>query len=478
MQLESHATPQVESPQQRYAGLHRAIERGLDSDELWKELADVSLRLGHGDEAVRCLRHIRNETMFKVLQSRLQRLHLVAGPATRPALPDHAEAPAASDAGTTTRVPGGERLGPSLREHVVDAVQYLFHQHMPWLVMVTTLAFPLVVGVGGFLTAGSSMLLLAAIAALPGLCVLTVVGAMGRQILRASSDGSGDVPPVPEFGQLVAAARQFLVDALLVLGSLIAPSLLTMALGAPLTTTLPGLLIGAFFTPLAWALRHVRGDLASLSPVTLLRGVARGGHSYIGLSAVTCLLFVPAALLLWATLGRPVWVQIAAIGPLGVVPLFVASRLLGTWLDSKRADLGNLLSVPNATTPAGETPAPCVASEPAQKEPALPRRPEALQHFHRPVPKHGAPRPAARSATPPTSQKNLKQQPPAKAPPRRPVTGHRAPNQPPHQQPARAIEGRVPKAKVADAPDLASMPGAIVVSGRDRVRQGAASRKQ
>ena len=38
-------------PEQRRATLHRAIERGLDSDELWKELAEVSLELGYDDEA-------------------------------------------------------------------------------------------------------------------------------------------------------------------------------------------------------------------------------------------------------------------------------------------------------------------------------------------------------------------------------------------------------------------------------------------
>ena len=71
------------------------------------------------------------------------------------------------------------------------------HQHMPWLVLTTMLAFPLVVGLGGFLTAGGSPLLLAAIAALPGLTVLVIVAAMGHEILRSSSSGESDVPNLP-----------------------------------------------------------------------------------------------------------------------------------------------------------------------------------------------------------------------------------------------------------------------------------------
>src|SRR5262249_10165016 len=152
-----------ESPQQRYANLHRAIERGLDSDEVWKELADVSLSIGHGDEAVRCMRRVRNETIRLALESRLARLGLVPMP-PRPASPP-GRAPAGN--GGTAHAVAGEHEHLGLRDHVVDAFQYLFHQHMPWLVLVTTLAFPVVIGVGGFLTAGGSPLLLAAMAALP-----------------------------------------------------------------------------------------------------------------------------------------------------------------------------------------------------------------------------------------------------------------------------------------------------------------------
>ncbi|MBL8728911.1 MAG: hypothetical protein JNM25_10810 [Planctomycetes bacterium] len=400
---------------------------------------------------------------------------------------------------------------------------------MPWLVLVTTLAFPVVVGLGGFLTVGGSPLVLAAIAAVPGLSVLAVVGAMGRQILLASSGGSADVPNVPELGQLVRDARTFLVDAALVLGILVVPTLVAMVLGAPLSTTLPGLLIGAFFTPLAWSLRQIRGDFGALSPVTLLRGLARCGPHYAAIAPVCWLLFAPAAVTAWAVFGRPVWVQIAAIGPLCVVPLFVMSRLLGTWLDTRRNELGSvLLGARPAAKPVATAPAqPVRPSAPTAPAPRFPRRPEALEQFQAPSvrplavagrpgvrPAAGvaaggptpAPGPRAGAAPRPTAAATPRTPPAARPPeraraaqPARPALRARptqpvrpaAPAHPPaarRPEPAtppappkaaRAIEGRGPRRAntvAEDTPDLTQLPGAMVVTGQDRARHGAAAR--
>lgn len=556
MQLESHATPAMESPQQRYANLHRAIERGLDSDEVWKELADISLRLGHGDEAVRCMRRIKNEAVQLALASRLTRLGLIqesGAPAVRTL--EHPEAPAASDAGPAEPKPTSG--SPRLVDHVVDALQYLMHQHMPALVLFTTLAFPLVVGVGGFLTAGGSWLLLAAIAAVPGISVLAVVGAMGRQVLLASAEGNGDVPPIPRLAELVQDARRFLFDTALVTGALLGPSLLAMACGAPWTAVVPGLLTGAFFAPMAWALRHLRADLGALSPVTLMRAVARTAGSYPALAIVNMLLFAPIALVAFLVFGRPIWVQIAVIGPLCVLPVFVASRLLGTWLESHRERLGRLteakvatpaVSAAKAATKALATAASVAAAPAASKAPAavkstavkstavkpstpagiahraaaakaapelrLPKRPEQLQQFAAPVARR-APKPAA--ATAPVapaaaaparpkiaakpsastagasarlaSTESKRPAAPAPAPAPSPAQKPKAAKAPATASPKpsapaatskpapRQIEGRGPARKLTDKPDLSAMPGAVVVSGKDRQRQGAAAKR-
>jgi hypothetical protein len=501
VQLESHAQPQRETPQQRYANLHRALERGLDSDEVWKELADVSLAIGHGDEAVRCMRRIKNEATRLALESRLQRLGLCEAPATAPAAAvAHAAAPAASHAGAGAHGAGGH----TLRDHVVDAFQYLFHQQMPWLVLLTTLSFPLLVGVGGFLTAGSSLVLLTAIAALPGLCIVAMVGAMGREVLLASAEGNGDVPQVPSFPDLVRAARSFFTDAVLVLGALLGPSLLSLWLGAPLTMALPGLAIGAFFVPMAWGLRHLRGTLEALSPVVLVRAIARSGCDYVGVAAVTCGMFLPAALVTWISLPRPVWVQIASVGPLCVLPLFACSRLLGTWLDAKRDAIGGARRQDAPAAKAAE-PARTNAAAPRAAHPAptrQPRRPEALEHFRAPVvkrrpesqatparpaaanPRAATPTPKAPVAKPASPKAPAPQAPAPKAPaPKAPASAPKAarpaaPASAPSRATPRAIEGRSPSARGQDpAVAAAETQGRIVVSGKDRVRQGAAARR-
>lgn len=541
MQLESHATPAMETPQQRYANLHRAIERGLDSDEVWKELADVSLRLGHGDEAVRCMRRIQSESTRLALASRLGRLGLIEEQgATSVSNAEHSGAPAASDAGPAA--PSEAQGPPRLSDHVVDALQYLMHQHMPALVLFTTLAFPLVVGVGGFLTAGGSWVLLAAIAAIPGLSVLAVVGAMGRQVLIASAEGNGDVPPIPRMAELVRDAQRFLLDTALVTGSLLGPSLLAMACDAPWTAVVPGLLNGAFFAPMAWALRHLRSDLGALSPVTLMRAVARTAGSYPALAIVNMLLFAPIALVAFLVFGRPIWVQIAIIGPLCVLPVFVASRLLGTWLEFHRERLGRLVEAKvavkvaeTAATKASEKAAEKVATKPAVEapkvaakvsskaptavrpmatkpvgdsarskpaapasmtapSPRLPKRPEQLQQFAAPVVKRlaaASPAPATRSAAPvapkatpaaPTAKPSspaAKPAPVASAAKAKANPQAKAPAAPaPGAKPApRQIEGRGPVRPLTDKPDLSAMPGAVVVTGKDRQRQGAAAKR-
>ncbi|MCA8949966.1 MAG: hypothetical protein KDE27_10720, partial [Planctomycetes bacterium] len=166
------------------------------SDAIWKELCEVSLSLGHIDEARRCATQVRNDAIRMVLESRLARR--TAG--RRGNFDEHghfrpAGAPAASDAGPSNAElpPQSNRILDEAEEetgfggHLVDAAHFLMHQHMPWLCLLTMLAFPVVIGLGGFLTAGTSTIALAAISALPGLCVCAIIFAMGRRILLESS---------------------------------------------------------------------------------------------------------------------------------------------------------------------------------------------------------------------------------------------------------------------------------------------------
>lgn len=349
--------PTDETPQQRYARLHRAIENGEPNDGLWRELAEASFAIGHADEAHRCVAAIGDEGLRRLVSHRLQRMGLAAAGELAPA----GAATADADDGAA----------PSVRDHVVDAFQYLFHQHMPLLVLMSVLSFPLIVGVGGFLTAGSSPLLLAGIAAVPGLCILTVVGAMGRQILHASAEGNGDVPPVPAFHELVRAASAFFVDASVVLAALVGAPVAAIYLGAPLWLSLPWLATGALVAPMAWSLRQLRADLTCLRPTTLLRAIWRARDGYFSLAGATAALFVPTGLAAWQSFGTPLWAQIAAIGPVCVLPLFVASRLIGTWLDVQRDAIAEVVAAPATTTAA----APPNAQSAAAATPAAARKP-------------------------------------------------------------------------------------------------------
>lgn len=348
MHLESHATPLGESPQQRYASLHRAIERGLASDELWAELATVCESLGNRGEAVHCLHRIHADAM----RTRVERA--VLGFETRPA-DLHTEAPAASNAGSRDRAPATRRLQerpPSVADHLVDAVQFLGQGQMPGLALSAMLAFPLVVIVGGVLSAGTSPLLLAGVAALPGLCVLAVVAGMAHEILIRGSEGEGDAPGLPGPGQLLAGALRFVTDLGAVASLCLGPAALALVVGAPAWLSLPASAIGALTAPLMFALRQVRGDWRSCSPGFVWRALRRAGRGYPIVAYAASLAFAPAAGVSLLISDQPIWIQIACAGPLLVLPLFATARLLGTWLDSHRKSLGPLLETGDSVTTA------------------------------------------------------------------------------------------------------------------------------
>lgn len=468
MKLESHATPLEGTPQQRYATLHRAIEQGLDSDDLWCELASVSSTLGHHREAQRCVARIRDV----VRRSKFERAFAL-GTKARSTQADHpAAAPAASNAGPTKRRakrPELQKGDPGVVDHLVDAGQYMVHQHMPWLVLTTMLAFPLIVGVGGMLTAGESLVLLAALAAVPGLCVLTVVAAMAHEILHKSSNGEGDVPELPEFTQLLHGARTFLWDATLVLALFFgAPVAMTVA-GMPLTNALPSLAIGIYFAPLAFALRHVRRDMRSFAPVFLWRAARRSGRGYGLVALAITLAFSPAVFVGSAVTSYAVWVQVAVVGPLCVLPTLAAARLLGTWLDTHRKSLGYLLTT-DASAPTGKQPLGIRQPQKPTERRDL-RRPQALESFKPPVAKNVR---TARKSAPARPVRPASARPGKKRPAPRAIEGRRPVTKSPDPAPA-------PQAQATDnteVPEISGIAGAYMVTGEERQRRGAASRPQ
>jgi hypothetical protein len=524
VELENIASPPTkQSPELRYASLHRAVEQGIASGDVWLELAEVCLQLGHCEEAVRAWKTMPDGSARNRLESLLARRQLIQPPdplsQTRKASPQQVVA-----------LPLEEAVSTSLGEHVLDGVQYLFTGRMLLLALVATLAFPVIVGLGGFLTAGSSMLVLAAMAALPGMCVLGIVGALGRRILVSSSRGEEEVPALPGLSDLTHAAGRFLGDATLEIVALIGPPLLWFYFDGPISTCLPALLFGALLLPMAHALRQVRDDFRAYSPGVLLPAIGSTLIPYLGIALSFWAMFLPAAVTAYATMGNPIWLQLSVVGPLTVLPIFVTSRFLGTFLDVHRQRLGKLLGA--ATAPAkAENPMPptarrtlagkkvatrvsqpAAAAAPATARPAAARqatarptaRPQPSPHHpaagvqaQRPakttapatkglagyVAQAKAAEPTAGAAGKPTrtvSKTNV--HPSVKAP--SPAPRLATPAAAPAPRPVDANASPVSPAVVIGDPvptldeELAQIPGAKIVRGADRQRLGASALKQ
>lgn len=514
MQLENIATPQPSAaPQQRYATLHRAVERGLASDEVWYDLAQVCLQLGHDEEALRTWRMMGEGAAKYRLESLLARRGLIDPPVRRSRrgpVQDHALASPAS--GTTGLEPEPQ---PRLVDHLHDALHFLMQERMPLLVLVSMLAFPLVIGLGGFLTAGGSPLLLPAIAALPGLCVLGIVGALGRRVLVDAARGEEAPPALPELGSLTQQATRYLSDTTLIVVAMLGPSILMFAFKAPWISAAPGLVLGGFFLPMALALRQVRDDWRALSFKFLVTAIGRTANRYVGITIAFWAMFLPAAALIVATTGMKVWLQIAAVGPFLVLPVFTTARMLGTFLDAQRVALGALLgegarrrqpvepavasAAPSAKAasarpaPAGPKARPGLRQA-APARPAMPKPPAGIQRqveanrqpAARPAPPPPAaprqtarPAPARPASTPPAPAASRpaparRQAPPRQAaPPARPQPQAR----PTASRPAPARPPQPPTPPPADLDLPEGLSGFTIVTGADRERLGASARR-
>ncbi len=339
MQIQNTAKPQQsQTPQLRYASLHRTIDRGMGSDDVWSELSRACVALGFNDEAVKAYREVETPHMCRSLGVLLARHGLISG----------SEPPARSSG--SSHAPSSSRYAavedhpePGFRQLVTDPFQFLFLDHMPLTVIVATLIFPLVVGLGGFLTADSHLVLFSSVALLPGLFVLGIVGALGRRIMVEAGRGLYEPPPVPDFRTLCREAPRFLLDMLVLCLVFLGPGTLTLLLQPDnLRMGLGSLALGMFVMPMGLMLSELSDDRRAFSSLVLLRAIGRGGLQYAKTSLVICLLILPAVLSALATMGSHFYLQISIIGPLIVVPLLVSCRLLGKFFHDQRSELQDL----------------------------------------------------------------------------------------------------------------------------------------
>ena len=228
-------------------------------------------------------------------------------------------------------------MQPSFKEELSGAFRFLFEDHMPLTVMITALTFPLVVGLGGFLTQGTNELLLPVIALVPILSVVALVCALSRKIMVEAAAGMDEPPAIPEFGSLIRHATRFLVDSAVMAVVFLGPAVGCFFHGTPREVTVAVLVLGIILLPMALVLRQVRNDWRTFWPPTLLEAIFNGGIPYLGALIVAALLFVPAVVVGIATLGSELYLQVSFAGPLLAMPLFVASRFTGRVL-SNRSD--------------------------------------------------------------------------------------------------------------------------------------------
>jgi hypothetical protein len=457
------AGPEQQTPHHRYASLHRAIERGMASAEVWRDLAVVCLELGQEEEAARICRQMDDGEIKRSLQTMLGRVGLRVPVRPR-------EEPAAESPVHDRDAPGE---APSLLAHAIDSFEYLLHSHMPLVTLVAILAFPVVVGVGGFLTAGTSALLLPLIALLPGLCVMGMVGGMARTILVASASGEELPPAIPELKKLTADCLRFSLDAVLLPVLLLGPGLLLFFLNVPFMSMLPVLLAGAITLPMMLALRQLRSDWRALSPTVVMPAMFRCGPRYLGLAGMFWALFLPAVLALVCSAGSPAFLQISLAGPLTVAPLFAAARMLGTFVDAHRLDLDTLIK-PDGSRSVREVIADTAAHKVTTKAPARPAPRPATKPTKAPAP---AARPARKPA-PAVSAGELAQARAAAAAARpaapQPAT---APARPAPQKPASAPAPR-PAPKPASTPAPGRAPSAPAPAPAPARSQAAPARPQ
>ena len=129
-----------EAPHRRYSALHRALDQGGDSDALWAELARVCVKIGNDNEALQASRQIKDYSERTLMQRWLK----------GQGLNEQAHTPLEPELQQSERL-----MRSGLREELSGAFRLMFEDHMPLTVMVCTLTFPLVVGLGGYLTQGA-----------------------------------------------------------------------------------------------------------------------------------------------------------------------------------------------------------------------------------------------------------------------------------------------------------------------------------
>ena len=469
MRLEDNiaAPPPALSPEMRYASLHRAIEKGIDSDSTYVELVKVCLQLDKRDEARRTFAKVASPRERLHLQNLLLRHRVIEKPVL-----------SAEECGVESM--------SSLRtfkDEMVNAAHFLFVDHMPLTTIAMTAAFPLVVGLGGFVSQKVQYPWLANVALIPAFFALVVVCAVARRVLLDARRGLDDSPSLAGSKEMLLEGSFALGDLLALGGLFLGPGIVMTQLDVPLPGSLLALALGAFLMPMALMLRIVRCDWQALHPQILFTTVVKGGLPYLRTAGTICGLFLPALVAGLATSGSRLYLTLSVIGPLAVAPLFIAARLLGRLVDENGNRLGTFAEEPGPEVEKKDESVVRLVKLEKQKKAPIQRRDSPLAKKLEAASQRSAAPNLKRIASTPAPQPLPKAKPkpsqaPSPAPTPRPAPVPARAAQPPvarHPAPALHSPGsrQAPAAKVHAkppelSPELAAMPGLVVRPGSSR----------
>ena len=472
MQLEQFSTPVNESPAVRYARLHRAIDQGLCSPRARLELGMTCLELGKADEALICCRLLPGGPE----RARLAALLAQRGIKIAAAPPGSARGAVNAEAPT------------SFLDEVVDAFRFLFEDHMPATLVVATLSFPALMGLGGLLTFASRASWVLALGFLPTVVAFGMILAYAAVILAEAATGMQDPPRVPSVFKLLAATPRALQRFVTAFGLTMGPGAVTMALGVPVLFALPAFLTGALVLPLILHNLELTRDHRSLKPVTLWRTFRAVRRDYAWAAPIVLALLLPFGVVVVATLGSPIPLQVALAGPFFAAPMLVVARLLGRMHHRNKKQLGTVLAtIKTKTEPA---PAPAAATAPKAPAARTPAPRTGTAAYKRPAgaaPAPGATRPATRPAAP--ARPAAQARPAGPAAPTAPAAQPARPRQAGAVEPGRPRTWRpiltaVDRARLEAAlggeledhpelPGLPNIPGLRVLNAEERILAGA-----
>lgn len=361
-----HITAPVaaETPQSRYATLHRALDQGIVSDELLSELAEVALELGRKDEALWAYRSVRSAS---------ERLHL------RNVLYRHGVRPQDPPARSAV---SRDETSPRMGEEILDAVRFQLEDPLGAAALVAAMLLPIVAATAMVVGGPHVRPLVCAGLILPAGAAALLLGCLGARVVRDAVKGLEDPPRLPRLDTLVAEGVEFWRD-LAVLATLhLTPGALLLGVGAlPSWVGWSVLVAGAALLPLAFGHRLAYRRWDVLDPIWMMGTVWRAGTAHLGALAGIALWAAPAVACAIRTAEARFELRLMLVGPLAVAPLLMTLRLIGRVLHLRAERIATQQAAPRPQRAPAPPPAPharngaCPArgSRAVSSRPPLPR---------------------------------------------------------------------------------------------------------